>query len=124
MLFSDMVIKLMKAGVLPTVNPEDDSKTVVIFLRYGFWLAVPVALLGLCLQFYQAFQDSETAVQKGKAEVASNNKAMMQAIIEQNRQDGQTEDLTIKDLTSAVAVLSQDNDIKSTGSQITQQWKP
>ncbi len=36
MLFFGMVIKLMKAGVLPTVNPEDDSKIVMIFLRYGF----------------------------------------------------------------------------------------
>ncbi|SCZ84213.1 hypothetical protein [Nitrosomonas mobilis] len=84
-------------------------------------MAVLVALLGLCLQFYQAFHDSETAVQKGKAEMASNNKAMTQAIIEENRQDGQTEDLTIKNLTSAVIVLSQVNDINSTGSQITQQ---
>lgn len=46
---------------------------------------------------------------------------MTQAIIEENRQDGQTEDLTIKNLTSAVIVLSQVNDINSTGSQITQQ---
>lgn len=45
--------QLLKAGILPKLNPKEGSKIVQLLLKYGFWLGVIVLVLGLGLQFFQ-----------------------------------------------------------------------
>jgi hypothetical protein len=53
MLFFGLLNKLLKSGILGKVSQQASGKIVTIFLRYGFWLALLVVLLGFSLQFYK-----------------------------------------------------------------------
>lgn len=118
MLFFSMVNKLMKIGILPQLKQEDGSKIVILFLRYGFWLAILIVLLGFGLQFYQAYHNNSANIQQVKMEEATNINAIVQTLMAKHQQDNQVKDQQIKALTAAVTALSQGKDIIGSESQI------
>jgi len=53
LLFFGIHRQLIDSGIIPPLDPESGSTVVQAILRYGFWIAMAVVVLGFALQFYK-----------------------------------------------------------------------
>lgn len=56
---------LLKAGIIPPLNPHTGGKIVRLILRYGFVIALVVIVLGFVLELYRTPWGTEPPIDAG-----------------------------------------------------------